>query len=560
MNNEQALIRYRPPYATPESRGATPPNRRNEVAGGMLIERDVVITLRDGVRIYADVFRSAAADAPKAAPLVAWGPYGKHAPNQPERYINSGLKLEHVTPYTAFEAPNPNFWVPNGYALVNVNPRGTWHSEGKSSFLSPQEALDFYDVIEWAGTQNWSNGKVGLSGVSYLAQAQWRVADLNPPHLAAINPWEGWSDTYREVARHGGIPDTCFWPYIQERWGAGLTEIEDLALETAEHPLFDEFWAHKAAQFVTTNVPAFVVASWTDHGLHTRGTLEGFKRIGSKDKWLEVHGRKKWAYYYEPASVNRLKEFFDHFLLGRDTGLKHWPKVRLEVRERGGVGGFRNFTQWPVENTDYRKLFLDAQSGRLQTAPPAQAATKSYDSTFQEENCDAAQFDFTFKERTDLVGNMKLHVVMAAESADDMDIFVGIKKLDAQGQLVEFMHYAQFDNGHVALGWLRASHRELDEGKSTECQPVLKHLREMKLKPGEPVALDIEILPSGTRFEAGETLRLVIQGSEIIKYPAALTRVQYRHEDTVNKGRHIVHTGAASGSYLLVPMVAPDPN
>ena len=50
--------------------------------------------------------------------------------------------------------------------------------------------------------------------MSYLTQMQWRVAELNPAHLAAINPWEGWTDTYREVVRHGGIPETSFWPYI----------------------------------------------------------------------------------------------------------------------------------------------------------------------------------------------------------------------------------------------------------------------------------------------------------------------------------------------------------
>lgn len=79
--------------------------------------------------------------------------------------------------------------------------------------------------------------------VSYLTSSQWRVAELSPPHLAAINPWEGWSDTYREVARHGGIPETWFWPYIWQRWGASVTEIEDLAAETAAHPFYDDFLA-----------------------------------------------------------------------------------------------------------------------------------------------------------------------------------------------------------------------------------------------------------------------------------------------------------------------------
>ena len=92
--------------------------------------------------------------------------------------------------------------------------------------------------------------------MSYLTTSQWRVAELSPPHLAAINPWEGWNDTYREVVRHGGIPETWFWPYIWQRWGAGVTEMEDLAAETAAHPFYDDFWRSKSADLEKITVPA----------------------------------------------------------------------------------------------------------------------------------------------------------------------------------------------------------------------------------------------------------------------------------------------------------------
>ena len=123
-------------------------------------------------------------------------------------------------------------------------------------------------------------------GVFYLTSSQWTIAATRPPHLTAINPWEGWSDTYREVARHGGIPETYFWPYIGERWGFGTGRVENLAAETLAHPFFDEFWASKAPLLSRIDVPAYVVASWSDQGLHTRGTFEGFGAIGSAQKWL----------------------------------------------------------------------------------------------------------------------------------------------------------------------------------------------------------------------------------------------------------------------------------
>jgi putative CocE/NonD family hydrolase len=460
-----------------------------------------------------------------------------------------------MSPITPFEGPDPVYWVPRGYAVVTVNPRGLWYSEGTATYLSPEEALDFYDVIEWAGTQLWSNGKVGLTGVSYLASAQWRVAELNPPHLAAMNPWEGWADTYREVAYHGGIPDTWFWPYLWARWGASTSTIEDWRAQMREHPFFDEFWASKAADFAKIRTPAFVVASWSDQGLHTRGTLEGFKRIASEHKWLEVHGRKKWAYYYEPQNVARLQVFFDHFLKGEATSLDEWPKVRIEIRERAYVGAMRGEQEWPLARTQYTRLHLDATDGSLRRSAAPVPATRRYEAVCGLPDADHAEFDIVFTEPMEITGHARLHLFMSAEGSDDLDVFVGLQKLDQHGEVVPFPYYAQFEDGPMALGWLRASHREPDPSRSCEYQPVLKHRRLQKIEPGEVVALDVEIWPSSTRFEAGEGLRLRVQGSDINKYPKATAPVYFRHEDTVNRGMHVIHTGASTDSFLLIPII-----
>ncbi|MCL6592990.1 MAG: CocE/NonD family hydrolase, partial [Alicyclobacillus sp.] len=392
------------------------------------------------------------------------------------------------------------------------------------------------------------------SGVSYLTVMQWRVAELNPPHLAAINPWEGWTDTYREVVRHGGIPSTWFWPYLHRRWGASSTRIEDLAAMTEEHPFFDEYWAAKACDFSKITVPAYVVASWSDQGLHTRGTLEGFKRIASKQKWLEVHGRKKWAHYYDPESVQRQQDFFDYFLKGLPTPVPEWPQVRLEVRHRYGVATVRTENEWPIARTQYTRLYLNAAQGTLENNPLPTESSCLYDALGQGEGPSYVTFDYTFTEPVELIGHMKLKLYAAADGADDMDLFVGVQKLDKDGQVVPFAYYAQYEDGPVALGWIRASHRELDEVQSTEFQPVLAHRRELKLQPGQIVPLDIEIWPSGTRFEAGETLRLIIQGSDVYHYPG---QIYAPHEDTVNRGHHILYAGGAYDSYLLVPVVPP---
>lgn len=541
-------IEYR--FRKPDEQPKTPPHYRRVIENGMIIERDIAIPLRDGVKVYADLFRPL--DEKPAPPIIGWTPYGKHEPLRPERFLDCGVKDGDVSPYTAFEAPDPIYWVPHGYAVLVVDIRGTWNSEGRALFLAPEEAQDFYDVIEWAGTQPWSNGKVGLSGVSYLALMQWRVAELHPPHLAAINPWEGWADTYREVVRHGGIPSNLFWPLLQRRWGVGLTELEDLATETREHPFYDDYWRTKTAKLEKITTPAFVVASWTDQGLHTRGTLKGFETIASDEKWLDIHAEKKWKHYYLPDSLARLKTFFDHFLKGVDNEIATWPKVRLMVRDQHSTGTIRHHNEWPPEKTIYTSYYLDAASAKLTESMPAPAQV-SYAARDQDGGEHLATFDLTFDTTSEVVGHMKLKLWVSAEDADDMDLFVGIHKFDAQGNEVTFPYYMQFDDGPVALGWLRVSHRELDTAQTTAYQPVLTHQRELKLKPGEIVPVEIEIWPSGTLFHAGERLRLVIQGSDIKKYPREI-EVYARHEDSVNRGRHVIHTGGQYDSYLLLPV------
>jgi predicted acyl esterase len=547
MNVGGFAYRFRPPLAAPAERGAEPPHYRRSTDLGMIIERDVAVKLRDGVTIHVDVFRPET--GARAAPIIGWGPYGKHGHTRYAAiFPNSGVDQSAQSVYTAFEALDPAWWVPKGYAIISPDPRGTWYSEGRATYVSPEETRDFCDLIEWAGTQPWSNGRVGLSGVSYLAVMQWFVAAEHPPHLAAINPWEGWSDTYRELARHGGIPETYFWRYLPARWGHSTTEIEDLRAEDAEHLFFDAFWASKAARLEKITVPAFVVASWSDQGLHTRGTLEGFKRIASEHKWLEVHGRKKWAYYYQREPVERLRSFFDHFLLGKETNVLSWPRVRLELRERFYVGEMRAESEWPIARTRYEKLSLDPERGALSLRVPGRESSRSYDSA-----SGRATFEIRFDSTTDLIGHMKLHLWAAAERANDMDLFVAVQKLDGQGNVVPFAFWAHFDDGPVALGWLRASHRELDTRRSTEWQPVLRHARALPLNPGEPTPMDIEIWPSGTRFEAGEGLRLVLQGRDIYDYPKPV--MADRHEETVNRGAHVLFGGGRFDSHLLVPIV-----
>jgi predicted acyl esterase len=529
-------------------------NPRTEKAEGMIIEYDVAVTMRDGIKIYIDVYRPEAEG--EYPPIICWGPYGKHGLIRYSFLGNTGLNDRDFNEYTKFEAADPVYWCRNGYVIINVDPRGSWSSEGDLTFMSPQEVEDCYDLIEWAGTQPWSNGKVGMTGVSYLAWMQWKVAAAQPPHLAAINPWEGVSDFYRELSYHGGIPETLFNPMVYGFWSFSKTRVENFWEMVKRNPLFDDYWASKNADLTKITVPAFVVASWTDHGLHNRGTLEGFKKIASKDKWLLVHGRKKWWHFYQMESIEKRRQFFNHFLKGIDNHVKDWPRVRLEIREEYYVGRSRNENEWPLARTQYTKLFLNADDGKMSKALPKAEAKVSYKVDDITDKTQNAKFEIKFNERTELTGHMKLKLWVQADGSDDMDLFVAMEKFDRSGNLIPFAFFGNHDDGPVALGWMRVSHRELDEKQSTSYQPVHKHTREIKLKAGEIVPVEIEFWPSSTLFEVGEKLRVVVQGSDIYWYPTEMHT--NGHTATVNKGKHVIYSGGKYDSHLLVPVIPAD--
>ena len=513
---------------------------------GLTIERNCAIRLRDGTVIFADLYRPEGATA-NVPLLLAWGPYGKHALSNQVFWPRSGVDPAWLSNLTAFEAPDPVFWGRHGVGVAVVDPRGAWLSGGDFHHNGAQEAEDCADAIEWLAGRPWCNGRIGMTGVSYLACIQYLVAPLHPPALAAINPWEGFSDWYREFACHGGIPETGFVPRASDNIRFSLNRTEDTWANVQAHPLIDDYWRSKDPDLEAITQPAYVVAGWADQGLHLRGTIEAWRRMGSRAKWLEVHGQKKWAHYYRPESGARRLAFFEHYLFDKPTALAAWPPVRFEVREAHGVATERDATAFPPAETVLHELALHPD-GRLAAGPAGDGLVRYAAATGR------ATFDHRFATETEITGHCSLRLWVEAEGSDDMDLFVALQKLDADGEPVGMTFYAFYENGPVALGWLRVSHRALDLERSTTDRPAHLHTSEQPLAPGECVPIEIEIWPSSTLFRAGETLRLVIAGTDIYPREEGAMLPFAVHERTRNRGTHILRFGGAFDAKLRLPV------
>lgn len=548
----------------------------------ILLERDVPIKLRDGVTIYADVFRPT--DGKPCPAILAWSPYGKEIGGQMLDDVpgRAGVPVDATSGLEKFEGPDPAYWVNHGYAIVNVDKRGAYMSEGNLLYWGHEDALDGCDVIEWIASQNWCTGKVGMSGNSWLTVSQWFIAAERPEHLAAIAPWEGFCDHYRESGTRGGIPTPEFPEMIAETFSSAHGMLEDQPRMIVEEPLMCDYWQDKAARVENIEIPAYVVASYTN-SVHTRGTFAGYRRMASKEKWLRVHNTQEWFDYYTPENVEDLRRFFDHYLKGLDNGWEQTPKVRLSVLNPGGhdiVG--RAEEEFPLARTVYRKLYLSAADSTLLTALPEQETVNTYQSAA---DCHQVNYRYRMDKPTEITGYMKLHLWVAAPDNDDMDLSVRVEKLSKDGQPIP----DRTGNRIVATGQMRVSMRQLDTLRTTEAEPYYPFTTVQKLKPGEIVPVEIEIWPMGLFFEKGEILQLTVGayqpekaaipfGSAQITVPKeGFTYMPGQQPEmmtlggnadecadpaevvtspaTHNVGRHCIYTGGRYDSYLYIPEI-----
>ena len=587
---------------------------RNEVRRNILgIQRyrDIRVPLRNGSYVLADVFRPEREG--KFPVVMNCGVYGRafhhhticndadHEAHEAEEdaYHNGnpeGLIFEN------HETVNTVDWVPNGYVVMRVDGPGSGRNPGRLAPWGFATAEAYRDAIEWAGEQPWSNGNVGLWGMSYYAMTQQQVASLQPRHLKAMIGIGTDVDMYEEVAYTGGILNQEFFPvwfkagvlsavcgepnavdFLRIMSGAAFKDSDPAMIFSARSEVL------MSPDMSGVAVPSWIVACAT-HPAH-------FHQLGSSEAYLLTNTPHKkldfWEDWftksYSRAVVADHMSFFDHWLKEVDNGIMDRAPVRLEIRTGDGCSYLQEEQEWPIARTSYTRWFLDAALSdwsadehraeflRLTQQEPAQERRADYSAEVSIEARSgpspallpvkppeallAWQSGISFVSEPvseDMViAGYSMARLWVSSTSEDMDIFIGLRVLDQQDREVNYTgpvtmgmstsHYP------LAKGWLRVSHRKRDEARCTEYTVKHTHLKadHAPLKPGEVVPVEVEIIPTAALIRKGWRLRVDIQPYDGYDHGS-----RHEYAATFHDGaRNVIYTGPDHLSHIQLPLV-----
>ncbi|MBI4460497.1 MAG: CocE/NonD family hydrolase [Acidobacteria bacterium] len=595
----------------------------------------VKIPMRDGNYVMAYIYRPI--DDGKYPAIVTIGTYGmstyRRCACNPKEQMDKDAELDAFfegnyadLPSERFEIADAWYWVPKGYAIIHIDGRGVCHTPGVLSNYGVQEQEDFYDSIEWAGVQPWSNGNIGTYGASMYGINQIAVASLQPPHLKAMLSIVGDVSHYRDIVYAGGILNTAQhrgnsskttgWYFNSVKYNRCLGQktyedtYSDKETYWLAHPFNEAPWygthdiASKDKKY-DVNPPLEVdadigkviapirVVQAIEHAnhQHTKGMFEVYLGAASKDKQLMmVNGNDIDGWMFTSLALegpNGDIAWFDHWLKGIDNGVEKGPKFRFMVRT-GDMGWYwRNESDYPVPNTEYRKYYLDAGPSswagdgkrndfmKLSTTAPAAKASKSYSADYTSyvlapglvkpggaQPCWAPGVSFVTEPLTAdvvLAGFIKLQLWVSSSSSD-MDIFASVRAMDKNNEEIPYGLLPRGGYYPIGIGWQKVSHRVLDKAKSTiyRSWTTDKSADYAPLKsPNDIVQVDVTIEPATAHFHQGDRIRLDVQPVDGCDFGSP-QGFPYAYDSEYHRGAtNVIHTGPDHPSYLQLPVLPP---
>ncbi len=543
--------------------------------GAPVEQLHVLVPMRDGVHLSTSIFRPSGT-APVPTILIRT-PYGKEA-----------------------ATPNNLGFVDHGYALVVQDVRGRNESQGTFAPLV-QEGPDGYDTLNWIARQPWSNGKVGMTGGSYLGISQWKVAVLNNPHLKAMFPWVSGDDDYHDrfystggamklghrllwIAENLRSSDQAAPDFNKYIWTLPLrrSDVEvtgkrsRLLQEIMNHPDDDDFWQSISIknQIRNIKVPVFSMGGWYDN--YVESDLEAFsalQKAGNTDRivigpWPHNPSTLfKTVSYGDSARVGFRKlqlEWFDQWLRDKDDAFRAKPPVRIFVM---GINQWRDEYEWPIARARYVKYYLDSKGhansvegdGALTEEQPKKQLFDSY--IYDPRNpvptrggavcCNPEIFPWgpfdqrVVERRPDVLVYSTPVLKEDVEVTGDIQVFLfaasTARDTDFTAKLVDVLPSGLARN--LTDGILRARYRS-SLGK------------EDLLKPGQTYKLAIDAGVTSNVFLKGHRIRIEISSSNFPRFDRnPNTGRPVADETELKPAAQTIHHDRKHASYVLLPIV-----
>lgn len=506
-----------------------------------------MVTMRDGVRIAVDIYKPKAQGRYPA--LLSMSPYGKERQRMP-----GGI-------FTFVEAGDIGYFVSKGYAYIIADSRGSSPSEGRWNLFDRKEQQDGFELVEWMARQSWCDSQVAMIGESYFGLIQYLVAATRPPSLKTIVPFDAMTDLYRDFCYHGGLFNLGFMPMwlsmvndrCLPRLGDTVTDKhklpQNVLLDIQRRPSDGPYYWQRSARtrFNRITIPVFHLACASQF-IHCRGHLMAYNAIKSPKK-LYIGAGSPWAFFHSKELSDQICLWLDYWLKGVRNGIMDEPEVTMYVP---GADEWRYEREYPLARTQWTKFYLHSGEqgpaneppyGLLSQVPPGDETPDNYpypeSQRAVEANLPVLGYSTPpLKKDMEVVGPASL-VMYAASTAEDAAWMVKLDDVAPDGSFTV-----------ASKGWLKASHREVDEAKSAPGRPFHTHANPTPIEPGEVYRYEIEIWPVFRLFKAGHRLRLRIASSDSRTWDANSFHSQVELPMT-----NTVYHDKRYPSHLLLPLV-----